>query len=256
MTQRSIREAVARARELPGTLRKVIALRGYVGKPNQKVREYVARLYLRGEGIEIGALHAPLSLPAETTARYVDRMSLDELQAQYPELDIRAVTPPDIVADGEKLSNLATGSQDFIVANHFVEHCEDPIAAIQNMLRVVRVGGIVFLSIPDKRFTFDAERPATELQHLLDDHALGPGRSRDAHFAEWSLYVEGAGTAEVEKVANELKKRNYSIHYHVWTQTELLELLVALQRDFSLPFDVELFAANDIECIVVLRKTG
>jgi ubiquinone/menaquinone biosynthesis C-methylase UbiE len=183
-------------------------------------------------------------------------MSLEELREQYPELDVRTVTHPDIVDDGEKLSSITTGSQDFVVANHFLEHCEDPIAAIHHMVRVVKVEGIVFLSIPDKRFTFDAERPATELQHLLDDHALGSSRSRDAHFAEWSRYVEGAGAGEVETVANELKERNYSIHYHVWTQTELLELLVALQRDFSLPFDVELFAANDIECLVVLRKTG
>jgi SAM-dependent methyltransferase len=254
MPHRSLREVVARARELPGTLRKVVALHEYVGKPNRKVREYVARLYLRGEGIEIGALHAPLSLPPETTARYVDRMSLEELQAQYPELDVRTVTPPDIVEDGEKLSSVATGSQDFVVANHFIEHCEDPIAAIQNMVRVVKVGGIVFLSVPDKRFTFDARRPTTGLQHLLDDHTLGSGRSRDAHFAEWSHYVEGAQAGEVETVANELKERNYSIHYHVWTQTEFLELLVTLQRDFLSPFDIELFAANDIECLVVLRK--
>jgi SAM-dependent methyltransferase len=256
MPRRSIRDVVARTRELPGTLRKVIALRAYVAKPNRKIREYVAQLYLQGEGIEIGALHAPLTLPKGATALYVDRMPLDELRRQYPEVDIGAVTAPDIVTDGERLSNLANDSQDFVVANHFVEHCEDPIAAIQNMLRVVRIGGIVFLSIPDKRFTFDAKRPETELQHLLDDHALGPARSRDAHFAEWSEYVERAGTGEVDRVANELKERNYSIHYHVWTQTELLELLVALQRDFSLPFDVELFAANDIECVVVLRKTG
>lgn len=237
-------------------LRKVIALRRYVGKPNRKVREYVARLYLRGNGIEIGALHSPLGLPSDATARYVDRMSIEELQEQYPELDVRTVTPPDIVADGEKLTGLASGSEDFVVANHFVEHCEDPIAAIENMLRVVRVGGIVFLSIPDKRFTFDAERQVTELQHLRDDHSLGPARSRDAHFAEWSRYVEGAGEDEVEERVAELKGRNYSIHYHVWTQTELLELLVALQREVSQSFEVELFMTNDIECIIVLRKTA
>ena len=79
------------------------------------------------------------------------------------------------------------------------------------------------------------------------DHALGPGRSRDAHFAEWSLYVEGAGTAEVEKVANELKTRNYSIHYHVWTPTTLLELLLALQAHLGLAFD----NVNAISCTAV-----
>ena len=47
----------------------------------------------------------------------------------------------------------------------------------------------------------------------------------------------------------------YSIHYHVWTQVELLELLVTLRREYGLAFDVELFMKNDTECIFVLRKS-
>ena len=42
------------------------------------------------------------------------------------------------------------------------------------------------------------------------------------------------------------------IHYHVWTQTELLELVSALRR--MCRFEVELILRGDNEVIVVLRK--
>jgi SAM-dependent methyltransferase len=163
---------------------------------------------------------------------------------------------PDIVADGERLTTIDSASQDFVVANHFLEHCEDPIATLENMLRVVRPGGVIFLAVPDKRFTFDAPRPVTTIEHLERDYAEGPARSRMEHFEEWARTVVGAPAEDARQVATELLEADYSIHYHVWTQTELLALLVALQRDYGFPFDVELFMRNDVECIVVLRKTA
>ena len=37
-------------------------------------REAVAGIFLRGDGIEIGALHQPLRMPAAARVKYVDRM--------------------------------------------------------------------------------------------------------------------------------------------------------------------------------------
>lgn len=254
MKRRDPRDVAKRALEIPYALRRVRALHDYVGKPNRKVREYVARLYLRGDGIEIGALHSALALPAHATARYVDRASTEELREQYPELDSSQITSPDIVDDAESLATLPDASQDFVVANHFLEHCQDPLGALMNMIRVTRPGGVVFLAIPDKRFTFDSEREVTTLEHLRRDHEEGPEQSRRLHFEDWARHVEGRPDKPAEEVATELMQRDYSIHYHVWTELEMLELLVTLRRDYDVPFDVELFLANDIECVAVLRK--
>src|SRR5215212_7552941 len=44
------------------------------GDPDgQTVREDAARRYLRGSGVEVGALHLPLRVPRTVTVRYVDR---------------------------------------------------------------------------------------------------------------------------------------------------------------------------------------
>jgi hypothetical protein len=47
---------------------------------------------------------------------------------------------------------------------------------------------------------------------------------------------------------------DYSIHYHVWTQVEMLEMLVAFERELGLRFTVELFRPILYEVEVVLRK--
>jgi hypothetical protein len=126
----------------------LVVLRAGTGK-SLLTRETIARTYLRGEGIEIGALHRPLPVPKNARVKYVDRVSRRELANQYPELDPRQMVDVDIVSDGETLDSVADESQDFVIANHFLEHCQNPILAVENMLRVLRLEGIAYLAVPD-----------------------------------------------------------------------------------------------------------
>jgi hypothetical protein len=50
-------------------------------------RAAIARRFIQGSGIEIGALHNPLRMPRGAQVRYVDRMPVAELRRQYPELE-------------------------------------------------------------------------------------------------------------------------------------------------------------------------
>ncbi len=229
-------------------------IRGMLPLPRPtRLARFLPEVYLRGEGLEIGALHDPMRVPTDTRVRYVDRLSVADLRVQYPELKKTALVPVDIVTDGERLSGIGDESQDFVIARHFLEHCQDPIGTLKQFFRVLKPGGIAYLAIPDKRFTFDRERPITSLQHLLEDHERGPEPTRRAHFEEYVRFVHGADTdAEVQRQADELMARDYSIHYHVWTQHELLELMLALRE--QLTFDVEAFCQNRHEAIFVLRK--
>lgn len=222
-------------------------------KPEELLRrKTIARVFLRGEGIEIGALHNPLKVPPAARVRYVDRMGPDALHREYPELAGKRLVPVDIEDDGETLRTLKDGSQDFVIANHFVEHCEDPIRALGNMLRVLRPSGILYVAIPDKRYTFDRDRPVTPIEHLLRDYREGPTWSRRQHFEEWTRLVSritDAGKAARE--VDELMAKAASIHFHVFTQAEMLEMLAAL-RTFR-AFDIELMFRRDNEVIFVLR---
>jgi SAM-dependent methyltransferase len=215
-----------------------------------EARNEFARQFICGHGIEIGAAYQPLDVPAGASVTYVDRMTVEELRAHYPEL-AGLIIPIDIVDDGERLTTLPDESQDFIIANHFLEHCEDPIGAIGSHLRKLRPGGILFYAVPDKRYTFDFRRPVTPLEHMVSDHEQGPEQSRAEHYEEWARLVTG-----VESDAHELDASNYSIHMHVWTQAEFLELLIHCQRRFADSFEIEAFARRSLELVVVLRKAG
>lgn len=211
------------------------------------------KLFLRGDGCEVGALHNPLRVPHCARVKYVDRMSVADLRAQYPELKDTPLVPVDIVADGETLNGVSDGSQDFVIARNFIEHCEDPIGTIKNFFRVLRPGGIVYLGIPDKRFTFDRERPLTPLAHLIEDHEHGPARSRRSHFEEVARYNHGAKSEdEIRNVADGLIAKNYSIHYHVWSQPEMLELMIHLATHIG--FEIEAHCRNDAEVVFILKK--
>lgn len=218
-------------------------------------REAIAAHVLSGTGIEIGGLHNPLRVPRGVKVRYVDRMSVDDLRAQYPELAGKALTHVDIVDDGEKLTTLPDGSEDFIVANHFLEHCEDPLSALLAHQRVVRPGGVMFLCVPDKRFTFDLQRQLTSYEHILRDFREGPVWSRRDHVADWVRHVEHITDArEAERRVDELLAEAYSIHYHVWTLETLMDMFLRARQDAGLQLDLETLLLTDGEIIMVLRR--
>ena len=220
--------------------------------------EFAAR-FLAGDGLEIGALHLPLAMPDGARVSYVDRMPVEELRSEYAELADWDLTPVDVIDNGELLTTVPEGSQDFIVANHFLEHCEDPIRAIGTHMGKLKPGGVLFYAVPDKRYTFDHRRPSTPLEHIVEDHERGPERSRREHYEEWArLVVAEEGESAEETIANarELEASGYSIHMHVWTQAEFLKLILDCRDRLEQAFDIEAASRQGIEFIVVLRKAG
>lgn len=219
-------------------------------------REQLSHLYIKGEGIEIGALHNPLYVPKQAKVSYVDRLSLTNLKKHYPELSFLPLVNVDIIDDGELLKTISDGTKDFVIANHFVEHCQNPLLALSHMFRVLKEGGILYITLPDKRYTFDRDRPLTTLEHILKDYREGPEQSKRQHFEEWARLVDKVQEpASVQGTVENLIKRNFSIHFHVWTQSEMLEMFLALKKQMGLSFDIEVCLKNKDEFILVLRKT-
>lgn len=221
--------------------------------PEEELRRQIASRYLFGSGIEIGALHSPLEIPANATVRYVDRMTVADLRKQYRELAEYELVEVAIIDDGETLPSIADASVDFVIANHMIEHCQNPIGTIEHHLRVLKLNGILYMAVPDKRYTFDCDRPITSLEHLIRD-SEGPEWSMRSHFEEWNRLVNKVPEDQVAASTQHLIDINYSIHFHVWTQVEFLELLLYCQNKLPFTFEIELLQKNGIEFIVILRK--
>lgn len=215
----------------------------------RETRKLLAKKYIHGRGIEIGALQEPLEVPPDAKVTYVDRLPVAGLRKLYPELGDVRIVDPDIIDDGEKLSKIPDASQDFVIANHFLEHCQDPIGAIKNLYRVMKSGSILYMAVPDKRYTFDKDRPITPLSHLIRDHQEGPAWSRVSHFDEYARLVDHAGKERAEH----LMKIGYSIHCHVWTKKEMLGLLRYTDKNCQLC--LENVQENGIEVILILSKS-
>lgn len=221
------------------------------------VREDLARRYLRGEGIELGAGMWPMRVPPQAKVRYVDRVPREQLITDYGSLFAEAnlspssIPEPDVLDDAATLATFADASQDFVIANHVLEHLEDPIGALGNLVRVVRPGGTVFVSLPDARTSFDAPRERTTVEHLQRDHQVGPHTSRRAHYEEWARHIDGATGEDVATRADQYEQQDARHHFHVWELDGFLELL----RNLDLPAELELGQRNDTEFVVVLRRT-
>lgn len=229
--------------------------------PRGNLREALARTFIRGSGLEIGALYAPLFVPPGVKVHYVDRFNLSDLHvhlSRNPETNKHPLVNVDIVDDGEKLAKIPNDSQDFVISNHFLEHTEDPIGTIRRHLEVVRTGGIVYLGVPDMRFTFDVNRPRTTLEHLYRDHFEGAKWSYESHLREWVELVEGkTGDAAALRHRELLEQNHPSIHYHVWDHDSLGEMFGDLRRRLGLPYAIEGLVSNRdlIETVAILRKT-
>jgi SAM-dependent methyltransferase len=223
------------------------------GAENRKtVREDVALRFLRGTGIEIGALDFPLRVPADARVSYVDYLDGAALREAYGStlLPGRTLVVPDVVDDGERLKSFTDSSLDFVIANHMLEHVQDPIAALQHHLRVLRPGGVLYLALPDARFTFDAPRKRTTIEHLLRDHRDGPHISRREHYEECAHLIEGHRGEILTKRMQEMEAQDLRPHFHVWEPLTFAGFLAAL----DLPCSLELLRASAGEFVVVLRK--
>lgn len=234
---------------------------GWIYKKNvYSHRTAIARFFLRPgmSGIEIGGGNNPLKLPGSINVKYVDKHPVEKLLKLMKDNNYftrRDLAKVDIVDEAETLSSIAPGSQDFVIANHVLEHCRDPLLAVANMLRVLRDAGILFISVPDKRYTFDAPRPITTLEHLKADRAGGAGVSSKKHFEEWAELVESvSGKENIEKRATSLIDQDFSIHYHVWTSWEMMELFSHVHETSGYSFDIEHLSFNHIEVLFVFRK--
>jgi SAM-dependent methyltransferase len=223
-----------------------------------------AARWLTGAGAEIGALNAPLTVPEGVEVRYVDRAPIEVLRDHYQELGDLPLVKPSLIGDAQDLSALADDSTDFVIANHLLEHLEDPIRGLKEMVRVIRSGGVLFLALPDPRVTFDVDRALTSVEHLVSEFRLGTQDTRQAHYEDWVAkaephvdWMQQAGVGKGPERVRELMDMDYSIHFHLWRPDTFLEFIFAAAGEASLELELLDFQprlAGDNEYIFVFRK--
>lgn len=170
-------------------------------------RAAVAAFYLKGNGIEIGALHKPLPLPATAVAKYIDYKTLEENRIRYPELSNETIVFTHIIDDGFVMSgSVPANSQDFVIANHALEHSPDPLGTLGVWLGKLKQGGIIYAAIPIAEKCYDKGRPITSLEHFIADrNAFASGDKKTIanhsrqHLEEF-IQISGANIARMNNI--------------------------------------------------------
>jgi hypothetical protein len=114
------------------------------------------------------------------------------------------------------------------------------------------------MALPDKRLTFDRDRPRTSLAHLIADHADHGDASRAEHYLEYVRLVDHMTGDDAVTHARELMARAYAIHFHVWIPEDVAELLRYTRGALGQRWETieHLDSTGSDEFIYVLRKSA
>ncbi len=224
----------------------------------RNARRYLASRHLRGDGIEIGAMHFPLPPHRGMRVKYVDNTSLEDSIAKFPELRGQNLVRPDFIEDGFELASFSPASQDFVIANRVLEHAPNPLRTLSNWVRVLRPGGALLVSVPLAEACFDRGRTETTLGHLLQDFQATTEQlaARNlVHYVEWLSISEPAilsvgnpayqkaSAVEIERRAAELCHLQAEIHFHTFSRNSFESIL----RHFASHTPVGLRVAQVLE---------
>jgi len=166
---------------------------GQIVVPATKPRDRLAFLRLHLDKskkvLEIGPAFNPIAPKSEGYRVYtVDNASKAELRARYdgfPDFNVAKIEDVDFIwKDADILSAIPREhlqSFDVVLMGGVIEHIPNPIGLLQSLQKLLKPGGYLTLSVPDKRFCFDFLRPPTTtaawLEALKGGHALHSART-------------------------------------------------------------------------------
>jgi SAM-dependent methyltransferase len=216
---------------------------------------------LSGRGIEIGAFEHPAPLPAACKVEYCDAVTPEQAQLLFPEVDTSQFVKVDHLIELDKtgLAKFADRSFDFVIFNHVIEHVVNPVFALREILRVLKVKGHLVLAAPDKRYTYDRDRPLTPWLHL---RSLYKNRVSEASLDDYMDIARFIHPRLLEMPRAELEThltsfRNRREHLHVWTSETFKDFLLhslRLVKVSAHPVYESLSADNQYEYFGVWQK--
>lgn len=159
------------------------------------------------------------------------------------------------ICEASNLETIPSGKYDFLVASHCLEHCANTLKTVKEWLRVVKKGGVILIIVPDKRYTFDHNRPVTSFEHLLADLENDVDETDLTHLEEiLELHYLNrdlaAGTKEQFKKRSLENHENRCLHHHIFD----FELLKSIYNHFDIKIMNTTFAKPYHQIILGIKK--
>jgi SAM-dependent methyltransferase len=140
-----------------------------------------------------------------------------------------------------------SNSLDYVASSHVLEHVANPVAALLEWHRVLADGGVIYMVVPDKHFTFDHPRAVTDPEHMWSDYENKVNQYDGTHIfdfvdhIDWPMYRPNVLPADLESdhaafraqlIYDVEHKKEFNMHFHVFERENLEKLvqLVAIKK--------------------------
>jgi len=219
--------------------------------------------FCTARGMEIGALSNPAPLKAQVLyADVCDKAAMTSILCSleggpYYDLD-KLIEPSLLLKPPHFFLPIANGELDFVYSSHALEHTPNFVAAIYDQLRCIKVGGVVYFVVPNRRGTYDHRRPSTDAARLIrrfEDRAF-TFSGEDASELLWGTTGHPHYDQKTsEKLAEIHSGGSGAHHFVVFTPASMLELLGYVTGRFNC--ELIYFSTSDpVHIHVCLKKMG
>lgn len=231
-------------------------------------------------GLEIGPFCRPVfrreSYPEILYADVKSEEFLKRLVRKGDTYQEEDIVPLDYVLGNRHLDAMvAHGTLDFVFCAHVLEHIPDMISSLQGIERVLKPGGLFLCFFPDRRFTYDIDRPTTTLAQLEARHRAQLMRPDPATVLEhftfnrnvdtgklWAGHNDAIGerrfTSErAQEFAQQAKRSYVDVHCNVFSDSEFSDMIETLGTERHISLRVDRMVATRApfnEFHVALRK--
>jgi SAM-dependent methyltransferase len=227
----------------------------------------ISELILRRSGIEIGGPSLAIFgrrglLPIYQTVDNLDNVNFGsktiwEGSVREGETFLFDPSRPlghQYIREAADLSNIPSATYDFLLSSNTLEHIANPIAALHEWIRILKVDGIIVLVLPHKEGSFDHRRPTTTLDHMKDDFDRAMDEHDLSHLSEilelHDLSLDPAAGSLDDFKARSLKNfENRCLHHHTFTTLSAATLINHMRAQI-----VSVQACRPCHIIVVARK--
>ena len=134
-----------------------------------------------------------------------------------------------IINDAVNISQVKNDCYDFVFSSHSLEHIANPLKAVQEWLRIIKLGGYIVIIVPEKSVCFDHKRNYSKFSTLLEQYNKNVSEHDLSTLPEILLHHDlsmdlPAGNLDSFKVRSLDNYNNRCLHHYVYNDELLMEI--------------------------------
>ncbi len=141
---------------------------------------------------------------------------------------------------------------DVIISNHCFEHLDNFIDTFKQMNKLLKNNGYLFITLPDKKYSFDHLRNNTEISHLIHDFIYNDKNQHKQHLIESEIFYNNKNPSNESQLwyaINRMKEKKYNKNYDILDNRFTSDIHPGIHRHV---FEAETFISKIIEPMLYL----